>query len=374
ILSSQTLTRLTYTINLNGSDLPSLAVTQPLTNSILLSNLYTNIPYKRFSIYIDGNAINLTSSTTLAMLNQALRTSWSMANSNLFSATDVLIPSINSLLLTTGQSRIDYMIGLRSGDIGDYSQPSERLYTQIFNQTGLQTLVYTRYILTGNNQAIINNDQRANLPFYQRSGPFYGLDWWIILILVVGILTIWLIICLICYICCRRRSINISHHQNYKTTLPTPPPPPTTIVTTRQIDILTREQNYHPVSLSSLTLDEQQRISPPELQERNPSVVVQDIHHVSKNESVYATGAAPYPSSRRSISVIDLQDQPSTIEFRRPHRTSRSVSPSNTFRYILPFNSHREEKQRNHEQTSLGNRQDVPITVTKSPMYSDEYL
>lgn len=66
------------------------------------------------------------------------------------------------------------MIGLRSGDIGDYSQPSERLYTQIFNQTGLQTLVYTRYIPTKDNQMILNSDESANVPFYRRSGPFFG--------------------------------------------------------------------------------------------------------------------------------------------------------------------------------------------------------
>ena len=68
------------------------------------------------------------------------------------------------------------MIGLRTGDIGDYSQPSERLYTQIFNQTGLQTLVYTRYIPKLNNQILTNNDQSRNGPFYYRTGPFYGVN------------------------------------------------------------------------------------------------------------------------------------------------------------------------------------------------------
>ena len=76
---------------------------------------------------------------------------------------------------------------------------------------------------------------------------------------------------------------------------------------------------------------------------------------------------------KRSVSVIDLQ-QPSTVEFRRPRRTTRSISPTGSFRYILPFNSHREQKRRNLEQTSLGNRQDVPITITKSPMYNSDYL
>ncbi|CAF4664359.1 unnamed protein product [Rotaria sp. Silwood1] len=312
-INNQTLTRLTYTINLNGSDLSSLLVTQPLLNSILLSNIYTDIPYKKFSIYIDGNKMNLTSSTTLSMINQALRISWSLANGNLFSANDVFIPSINSVLLNNGYTKIDYMIGLRSADIGDYSPPSERLYTQVFNQTGLQTLVYTRYIPGNFNQIIINNNQTSNSPFYYDSGPFYGLEWWIILILVIGILTIWLIICLICYACCRRRA------------------------------------------------------------ERNSSsVVIQDVEH----EPVYGTHPIFYPLSKRkhSVSIIDLQGQPSIREFRRPKRTARSVSPSNSFRYILPFNSQREQKKTNIEQTSLGNRQNVPITTTKSPMYSDDYL
>ncbi|UJR35334.1 hypothetical protein I4U23_028095, partial [Adineta vaga] len=310
--NNQTLTRVTYTINLNGSDLSSLTVTQPSINSIILSNLYTNIPYKRFSLYIDGSKINLTSSTTLSMLNQALRNSWALANSYLFSANDILIPSISSTLANNGQTKVDYMIGLRSGDIGDYSQPSERLYTQIFNQTGLQTLVYTRYIPTKNNQVLINSDESVNVPFYRRSGPFFGLDWWIILILVVGILTLWLIICLIFYVCCRQRA------------------------------------------------------------ERNSSVIVQDIHHAPNDERIYGAAIPPATLSKRSISVIDLQDQPSTIEFRRPRRTSRSVSPSGSFRYILPFNSHREQKQRHYEPTSLGNRQDIPISVMKSPMYSED--
>lgn len=92
------MTRLTYTINLNGTDLSSLIVTQPLFNSILLSNIYTNIPYKKFSIYIDSNQINLTSSVILSMINQALRTSWTLANNNLFLANDLSIPSINPIL------------------------------------------------------------------------------------------------------------------------------------------------------------------------------------------------------------------------------------------------------------------------------------
>lgn len=111
--------------------------------------------------------------------------------------------------------------------------------------------------------------------------------------------------------------------------------------------------------------------------ERNPSsVVIQDVQHRSKNEPVYGTHARPYSLSKgkHSISVIDLNDQPSTLEFRRPKRTTRSVSPANSFRYILPFNSPREQKETHFEETSLGNRQNVPITITKSPMYNEHHL
>jgi hypothetical protein len=79
-------------------------------------------------------------------------------------------------MFSNGQTKIDYIIGLSSGDIGDYSQPSERLYTQIFNQTGLQTLVYTRYIPRYGNTILINDNQTSNLPFYYRPGPFYGVN------------------------------------------------------------------------------------------------------------------------------------------------------------------------------------------------------
>lgn len=108
-------------------------------------------------------------------------------------------------------------------------------------------------------------------------------------------------------------------------------------------------------------------------------MVVRDTHHIPNDRRPYATSAAPYPFAKRgrkqSVSVIDLQEPPSTAEFPRPRRTARSVSPSNSFRYILPFNSHREQKRRAMEQTSLGNRQDVPITVAKSPMYTNgEYF
>ncbi len=79
-------------------------------------------------------------------------------------------------IFSNGQTKINYIIGLRSGDIGDYSQPSEVLYTQIFNQTGLQTLVYTRYIPKKTNQILINDDPTYGLPIYYRSGPFNGVE------------------------------------------------------------------------------------------------------------------------------------------------------------------------------------------------------
>ena len=69
-------------------------------------------------------------------------------------------------MFSNGQTKLDYMIGLRSGDIGDYMQPSERMYTQIFNQTGLQTLVYVRYIPQWSRPTTINNGDRSNRMFY----------------------------------------------------------------------------------------------------------------------------------------------------------------------------------------------------------------
>ena len=111
--------------------------------------------------------------------------------------------------------------------------------------------------------------------------------------------------------------------------------------------------------------------------ERHPgSVVVRDTHQLNDVRRPYATRAAPDTLSDRgrkqSISVINLNDSSSATptEFFRPRRTTRSASPSNSFRYILPFNSQREQKRRTIEGTSLGNRQEVPITtVTDSPMY-----
>ncbi len=81
-------------------------------------------------------------------------------------------------LFSNGQIKIDYTIGLRSDDIGDYCQPSEKLYSQIFNQTGLETLVYIRYIPPRrSNKTSVNDDQISFFPFdYRSGGPFYGVN------------------------------------------------------------------------------------------------------------------------------------------------------------------------------------------------------
>ena len=71
--------------------------------------------------------------------------------------------------------RIDYVIGLRSGDIADYSPPSEKIYLEIFNRTGLETFVHIRYVPRSSNEISLNNEQSSLLPFdYRSSGPFYG--------------------------------------------------------------------------------------------------------------------------------------------------------------------------------------------------------
>lgn len=80
----------------------------------------------------------------------------------------------SSSFFRNGQTKLDYLIGLRSGDIGDYTSPSERTYSQIFNQTGLQTLVYVRYFPQLNPSNPNSNDQRTNGRFYYRVGPFFG--------------------------------------------------------------------------------------------------------------------------------------------------------------------------------------------------------
>ncbi len=74
--------------------------------------------------------------------------------------------------------KINYIIGLRSGDIGDYSQPSEKIYSEIFNKTGLETLVHIRYIPRSRNEISLNNDQTSLFPFdYRSGGPFYGVNY-----------------------------------------------------------------------------------------------------------------------------------------------------------------------------------------------------
>jgi hypothetical protein len=71
------------------------------------------------------------------------------------------------------------MIGLRSGDIGDYLQPSEKIYSEIFNKIGLETLVHIHYIPRSSNENItLNNDQISLFPFdYRTGGPFYGVKY-----------------------------------------------------------------------------------------------------------------------------------------------------------------------------------------------------
>ena len=78
-------------------------------------------------------------------------------------------------MFRNGQIKLDYVIGLRSGDIGDYSQPAEKIYTEIFNKTGLETFVQIRYIPRSINDVSLNNDQVSLFPFdYRSGGPFYG--------------------------------------------------------------------------------------------------------------------------------------------------------------------------------------------------------
>ena len=87
---SETLTRLIYTINFD-----SFKITQPLSNSINLPNVYMGIPYKQYTIYLENKLLN---TTLLSMINKALRLSWAKANNYLFSSNDLFIPSINNTL------------------------------------------------------------------------------------------------------------------------------------------------------------------------------------------------------------------------------------------------------------------------------------
>ena len=86
VFFSQTLTRLIYTINSNSIS--------SLTNPINLLNIYTDIPYKQYTIYLEHTNLN---STILAIINQALRQSWAKGNSYFFQAKDLFIPSINPI-------------------------------------------------------------------------------------------------------------------------------------------------------------------------------------------------------------------------------------------------------------------------------------
>lgn len=88
-LSSQTVTRLIYTINSN-----SIRFRPPPSNSIKLPNVYTGIPYKRYTIYLENRPFN---STLFSFVNTALRRSWTKANSYLFRVNDVSIPSMHTL-------------------------------------------------------------------------------------------------------------------------------------------------------------------------------------------------------------------------------------------------------------------------------------
>jgi hypothetical protein len=237
----------------------------------------------------------------------------------------VWIVEINGVnLFSNGQTKVDYMIGLRSGDIGDYSQPSERLYTQVFNQTGLQTLVYVRYIPRSSNDIILNNDPTATLPFYYRSGPFYGVKFRLNIIDFKIFSLAWMVgyfasccwyinylvnfmfnlLCLLSktvrfYFCfssflltlklmliyLNRSRISSHNHQIYKPTA-------------RRIDILSREQNpYYQSSAFHRVYNEPQRASAPELQVRRLSQ--QDWPY----SSAYNPYALPSASSYSSSSI-----------------------------------------------------------------------
>jgi hypothetical protein len=82
-------------------------------------------------------------------------------------------------IFSNGQMKIDYIIGLRPGDIGDYAQPTEKIYSEVFNKTGLESLVHIRYIPRSRNENVtLSNDQISLFPFdYQPGGPFYGVKY-----------------------------------------------------------------------------------------------------------------------------------------------------------------------------------------------------
>ena len=77
-------------------------------------------------------------------------------------------------LSSDGQMTMDYLIGLRTGDIGDYAQPSETLYLQVFNETGLQKLVSSQYITRSSNEVSLDKSQLSFFPFdYPTGGSFH---------------------------------------------------------------------------------------------------------------------------------------------------------------------------------------------------------
>lgn len=107
--------------------------------------------------------------------------------------------------------------------------------------------------------------------------------------------------------------------------------------------------------------------------------VVQSDPQQSQGKNIYGTRALPTAwlseGRRKSISIVDAGNGATPDEFHRPKRTTRSVSPSGSFRYILPFNSHREQKRRNIQQGSVERRQEIPMKVSDSPVYTtSEYF
>jgi hypothetical protein len=88
-MSSQTLTRLIYTLNPN-----SPRVNGPSWNTFCLANMYTNIPYKQYRIYLENKTSN---SSLLATINQAIRRSWCKTNDGLFFINDLFVPSIQTI-------------------------------------------------------------------------------------------------------------------------------------------------------------------------------------------------------------------------------------------------------------------------------------
>lgn len=142
-------------------------------------------------------------SKILSTIHQALRQAWATANPGFLMIDDLLIPNIlptmhqyvlvfvsfysmTSIKLTffysfifylirNDQIALDYLIGFRLGDVGDYANPSERIYSDIFNRTGLGDYVTLDYKPRSSQEMGLNNDAISLFPFdYQSGGPFYG--------------------------------------------------------------------------------------------------------------------------------------------------------------------------------------------------------